>query len=170
VVFQDARLIPHRTVTENVAFPLEADGWSDVATAQRVTEVLQALDLQALARVLPPDLSSSERARVAIARAIVHEPMILLMDEPLSNLDPQQSTEILKLLRQFHQSGATIVLATHDLALAQSLPARMVELKDGKTSEVTVTGSPPISAKHEIFSKTPEEAGKRRIKVTAIHS
>lgn len=173
VVFQDARLLPRRTVAENCAFPLESAGWDDAAIRERATEVLSLLHLSSLADAEPVDLSAGERALTAVARSIAHLPMILLADEPTGNLDPQQTKEVLRLFQQFHQAGATVVLATHDLPLAQSLSARMVELRDGKTSEVTPAGVSPAAAKHDILSRAPsasEEAGRRKIKVTMIHS
>lgn len=172
-IFQDERLIPHRTVAENCALPLEACGWSDAAIQQRVEDVLRILGLMAVSSALPSDLSGSERAGVAIARAIAHEPMILLADEPLANLDARQTAAVVQIFRQMHQSGATVVLATHDLPLAQSLQGRMVELKNGHLNEVVPAGAGTQAAKHQILARTEtsaESAAKRTIKVTAIHS
>ncbi|ALM09594.1 MAG TPA: cell division ATP-binding protein FtsE [Candidatus Peribacter riflensis] len=179
-IFQDERLIPHRTVAENAAFPLEASGWSDAAIRERTGDVLQLLGLSALANTLPAALSGGERARTAIARAIIHEPMILLADEPTGDLDPEQSLQILRIFQQLHQAGTTVVLATHDSHLVDSLQTRVVQLKDGKVVQDATGGypsAPPPAAKHEILTKTPEESPpgseppeKRTIKITAIHS
>ncbi|MDD5040879.1 MAG: ATP-binding cassette domain-containing protein [Candidatus Peribacteraceae bacterium] len=179
-IFQNYRLIPHRTVAENCAFPLEANGWNSAQIRERVTDVLQILGLSSLASALPPDLSGGEQARVAIARAIIHEPMILLADEPTGNLDPRQSMEILKIFEQIHRAGTTIILATHDSGLVEALQTRVVHLKDGtivQDAKGGYPGSPPQSAKHEILAKepTPDSSGyeapeKRKIKITAIHS
>lgn len=172
VIFQDERLIPHRTVAENCAFPLEACGWSDADIAVRVTDVLELMALKALQSVLPENLSAGERTRVAIARAIVHEPMILLADEPLSDLDDEQAKPILRLFGQLNQAGTTIVLATHDLPLAQAIHGRMVEIREGHVREVMPAGNTK-QTEHKILTREeapPEEAGKRKIKVTMIHS
>jgi len=180
-IFQDYRLIPHRTVRENCAFPLEACGWSDDAIHQRVLDVLQILGLSSLEATLPCDLSGGEQARVAIARAIIHEPMILLADEPTGNLDPQQSMEILQLFRQIHQAGTTVILATHDSGLVSALQTRVVYLKDGKIAQDAkggypgqATPTPPSSHKileQESLTPTGEDPPeKRKIKITAIHS
>ncbi|OIO55157.1 hypothetical protein AUJ46_01765 [Candidatus Peregrinibacteria bacterium CG1_02_54_53] len=180
-IFQDERLIPHRTVAENCALPLEASGWHDAAIQQRVADVLQILSLTTLANALPSDLSGGERSRVAIARAVIHEPMILLADEPTGNVDPQQSMEILKLFQQIHQSGTTVVLATHDSGLVETLQTRVVHLQAGKIVQDGTGGYPsagpaPQAAKHEILVKEPaqnsgeEPPEKRKIKITAIHS
>ncbi len=179
-VFQNDRLIPHRTVAENCALPLEACGWHDAAIEQRVADVLQILGLSALASTLPADLSGGERSRVAIARAVIHEPMILLADEPTGNLDPQQSMEILKIFQQIHQSGTTVVLATHDSGLVEALQTRVVHLQAGKIMQDGTGGypsaTPTQAAKHEILAKEPEKNSgeeppeKRKIKITAIHS
>ncbi|MFA5273588.1 MAG: ATP-binding cassette domain-containing protein [Candidatus Peribacter sp.] len=180
-VFQDYRLIPHRTVAENCAFPLEAGVWSDAAIRERVTDVLQILGLSALAAALPPDLSGGEQARVAIARAVIHEPMILLADEPTGNLDPQQSMEILRLFQQIHQAGTTVLLATHDSGLVSALQTRVVQLNNGTIVQdakggYPSPGSPPQSAKHDILATEKaqrsgeEPPEKRKIKITAIHS
>lgn len=173
MVFQEGRLIPRRTVAENVAFPLEACGWDDAAIRVRVAEVLQLLRLTELAEALPSELACGESTRAVIARAIIHEPMILLADEPTAHLDPEQAKEILRIFRQLHQAGTTILLATHNLPLAQSFECRMVELRDGRASEVMPAGTGSQAAKHEILSRTPtvsEEEAKRKIKVTMIHS
>lgn len=180
-IFQDYRLIPHLTVRENCAFPLEASGWSDAAIHQRVKEVLHILGLSALASALPADLSGGEQARVAIARAVIHEPMILLADEPTGNLDPQQSMEILRLFQKIHQTGTTVILATHDSGLVEALQTRVVSLKNGRVVQ-DGRGGYPVSvqsepARHETPVKEPATIPsgefapeKRKIKITAIHS
>ncbi|MFH1444464.1 MAG: ATP-binding cassette domain-containing protein [Candidatus Peregrinibacteria bacterium] len=179
-VFQNDRLISHRTVAENCALPLEASGWHDAAIQQRTADVLQILGLSALASTLPADLSGGERSCVAIARAVIHEPMILLADEPTGNLDPQQSMEILRLFQQIHQSGTTVVLATHDSGLVEALQTRVVHLQAGKIVQDGAGGypsaTPTQAAKHEILAKEPAKSSgeeppeKRKIKITAIHS
>lgn len=182
-IFQDVRLIPHRTVAENCAFPLEAAGWSDAAIRQRVTDVLQILGLSPLASALPRDLSGGEQTRAAISRAIVHEPMILLADEPTGNVDPQQSLEILRLFERMHKAGATVILATHDSGLVATLQTRVIHLENGKIVQDAVGGypatatAPAPAARHDILtqeeslpSSGSDAPERRKIKITAIHS
>lgn len=183
VVFQDYKLIPHRTVAENIAFPLEACGMDDVTIASRVVELLARMHLTAQANALPSALSGGEMARAAIARAIVHRPMVLLLDEPTGNLDPTQSLAMLKLFQEFHRAGTTILLATHDSALVEMLQTRVIELKNGRIVHDAAGGSPTrreVTAKHDLLSasKSPlakplpmdVAAPKKKVKVTAIHS
>lgn len=178
-VFQEYRLLPHRTVRENCAFPLEALGWNEADIRQRTDDVLQILGLRPLASALPADLSGGEQARVAIARAIVHEPMILLADEPTGNLDPQQSMEILRLFQQIHQTGTTILLATHDSGLVEALQTRVIQLTGGKVVQDGRGGYPgttaPSPESHKILEQASVTSGdvppeKRKIKITPIHS
>lgn len=190
-VFQDYKLLPNRTVAENVAFPLEVCGADDEAIAKRVPEVLKAVELLDRANALPQELSGGEKARAAIARAIVHKPMILLADEPTGNVDPAQSMEILDLFKRIHAQGTTIVLATHNMTIVDTLTPRVIRLVEGKMTRdsvgkysrgqpggKTVQTDPP--RKHDVFSEdlsTPSAAATespqevtRKVKITQIHS
>ena len=131
-VFQDFRLLPGKTVFQNVAFALEVIGKSQAVVDKVVPEVLELVGLEGKARRLPDELSGGEQQRVAIARAFVNRPMILLADEPTGNLDPDTSVGIMRLLDRINRTGTTVVMATHDAAIVDSMRRRVVELSDGK--------------------------------------
>jgi cell division transport system ATP-binding protein len=130
-VFQDFRLLPNKTVTENVAFALEVIGRPKHQIAKVVPEVLQLVGLQGKGDRMPDELSGGEQQRVAIARAFVNRPMILLADEPTGNLDPATSVGIMKLLDRINRVGTTVLMATHDAAIVDSMRRRVVELDGG---------------------------------------
>ncbi|MCU1622631.1 MAG: cell division ATP-binding protein FtsE [Frankiales bacterium] len=131
-VFQDFRLLPNKTVFENVAFALEVIGKAQGTIAKVVPEVLDLVGLDGKAQRMPDELSGGEQQRVAVARAFVNRPMILLADEPTGNLDPQTSIGIMKLLDRINRTGTTVVMATHDSAIVDSMRRRVVELSQGK--------------------------------------
>jgi cell division transport system ATP-binding protein len=131
-VFQDFRLLPNKTVFQNVAFALEVIGKHRSVVAQVVPEVLELVGLEGKGKRLPHELSGGEQQRVAVARAFVNRPMILLADEPTGNLDPNTSVGIMKLLDRINRTGTTVVMATHDAAIVDSMRRRVVELSDGK--------------------------------------
>jgi len=185
VVFQDYRLLPHLTVSENIAFPLEVCGESDRKIRKRVPELLKQLKLTKVADAYPEELSGGEQARTAIARAIVHAPMILLADEPTGNLDPEQSHAILKIFKKIHKDGTTVVLATHDTALVDAARSRVIELQDGRIMRDSRGGYKvqQKSAPHQILKKkaTPAKkesptqkrvssGKKRKVRITSIGS
>jgi cell division transport system ATP-binding protein len=183
VVFQDYKLIAHRTVAENIAFPLEVCGVADAEIGRRVTELLQQMGLSEKAASLPDELSGGEKARTAIARAIVHHPLVLLADEPTGNLDPNQSLMILRLFQEIHRSGTTVVVATHDSALVEHLQTRVILLENGTVTRDAAGGYPQEQAKHDLLKEeekpvsTPKESTpvssdstKKKEKVTMMHS
>ena len=131
-VFQDFRLLPNKTVFQNVAFALEVIGKHRSVVAQVVPEVLELVGLEGKGKRLPHELSGGEQQRVAVARAFVNRPMLLLADEPTGNLDPNTSVGIMKLLDRINRTGTTVVMATHDAAIVDSMRRRVVELSDGK--------------------------------------
>ena len=131
-VFQDFRLLPNKTVFQNVAFALEVIGKSASTVDQVVPEVLELVGLEGKTKRMPDELSGGEQQRVAIARAFVNRPMILIADEPTGNLDPGTSVGIMKLLDRINRTGTTVVMATHDAAIVDSMRRRVVELDDGK--------------------------------------
>ena len=131
-VFQDFRLLPNKTVYQNVAFALEVIGKHRSVVAQVVPEVLELVGLEGKGKRLPHELSGGEQQRVAVARAFVNRPMILLADEPTGNLDPTTSIGIMKLLDRINRTGTTVVMATHDAAIVDSMRRRVVELDDGR--------------------------------------
>jgi cell division transport system ATP-binding protein len=131
-VFQDFRLLPTKTVAENVAFALEVIGKPKQAVAELVPEVLELVGLGGKEGRRPDELSGGEQQRVAIARAFVNRPMLLLADEPTGNLDPQTSVGIMKLLDRINRTGTTVLMATHDSAIVDSMRRRVVELDGGR--------------------------------------
>jgi cell division transport system ATP-binding protein len=131
VVFQDFRLLPNRTVAENVAFALQVLGRPRAQIRTLVPEVLALVGLGGKERRLPDELSGGEQQRVAIARAFVNRPLILLADEPTGNLDPATSVGIMRLLDRINRTGTTVLMATHDAAVVDSMRRRVVELDAG---------------------------------------
>jgi len=131
-VFQDFRLLPTKTVAENVGFALQCTGHSRAVINGAVPEVLDLVGLTGKEHRRPDELSGGEQQRVAIARAFVNRPAILLADEPTGNLDPTTSSGIMRLLDRINKTGTTIVMATHDSELVDSMRKRVIELQDGK--------------------------------------
>ncbi len=139
-VFQDIRLLPNKTVFQNVAFALEVIGKPAHVVDTVVPEVLELVGLEGKGKRRPDELSGGEQQRVAVARAFVNRPMILLADEPTGNLDPTTSIGIMKLLDRIHRTGTTVVMATHDAAIVDSMRRRVVELDDGRLVRDQVRG------------------------------
>ena len=131
IVFQDFKLLPDRSVFENVAFALRVAGYSNKRIKHRVFEVLTLTGISHKAKNLPHQLSGGEQQRVSIARAMANEPYIVLADEPTGNLDPQTSTEIVKIFQNINASGTAVLMATHDYGLINSLPYRRLMLNRG---------------------------------------
>jgi cell division transport system ATP-binding protein len=131
-VFQDFRLLPNKNVFQNVAFALEVIGKPAHTVDTVVPEVLELVGLEGKAKRMPDELSGGEQQRVAIARAFVNRPMIFLADEPTGNLDPTTSIGIMRLLDRINRTGTTVVMATHDAAIVDSMRRRVVELDDGR--------------------------------------
>jgi cell division transport system ATP-binding protein len=131
-VFQDFRLLPNKTVFQNVAFALEVIGKSGHQINKVVPEVLELVGLEGKGGRMPDELSGGEQQRVAVARAFVNRPMILIADEPTGNLDPNTSIGIMKLLDRINRTGTTVVMATHDAAIVDSMRRRVVELSQGR--------------------------------------
>jgi len=131
-VFQDFKLLPQRTVYENVAFPLEIVGLGDAEIDSNVREVLELINLAGKADHFPQQLSGGEAQKVAIARAMILRPEILLADEPTGNLDPQSAWEIMQLLAKLNDLGTTVIMATHNMDISSSLPHRKIHLMEGR--------------------------------------
>lgn len=146
-VFQDFRLLPNKTVFENVAFALQVIGKPRHAIAATVPEVLDLVGLSGKERRFPNELSGGEQQRVAIARAFVNRPAILLADEPTGNLDPTTSVGIMRLLDRINKTGTTIVMATHDDEIVDQMRKRVVELEDGRMVRDEDRGSYGSTAK-----------------------
>jgi cell division transport system ATP-binding protein len=131
-VFQDFKLIHYKTVFENVAFAMEVQGKSDKKIKKRTPEVLELVGLLHKRKSFPAQLSGGEQQRVAIARAIIHEPALLIADEPTGNLDWETSNEIMTLFKTINQTGTTILMATHNEEIIQKSRFRTIYLDKGK--------------------------------------
>jgi cell division transport system ATP-binding protein len=132
VIFQDFRLLPTKNAFENVAFALEVAGRPQRDIMELVPQVLDMVGLSDKARNFPHELSGGERQRVAIARAMIHRPEIVIADEPTGNLDPLNTSEIIKLLEKINELGTTVVLATHDKEVINALEKRVITLDRGR--------------------------------------
>lgn len=131
VVFQDFKLLPHKTAYENVAFVLEVFGLPPREVRRRAMEALEMVGLVHRRRLFPEQLSGGEQQRLALARAIVNMPSLLLADEPTGNLDPHTASDVVKLLLQINAMGTTVVVATHNRELVNELRKRVISLRDG---------------------------------------
>ncbi len=132
VVFQDFKLLPRRTVAENVALPLEVRAVADRDIKKKVKALLRSVGLEHRADKFPPSLSGGEQQRVAVARALVGDPALLLADEPTGNLDPERTLEVMDLLYAANARGTTVVVATHDRSLLERYKKRVVVLERGR--------------------------------------
>ncbi|MBM76178.1 MAG: cell division ATP-binding protein FtsE [Proteobacteria bacterium] len=132
VVFQDFKLIPRRTVAENIGLALEVLGVDRPTIRRRVSAVLSIVGLQGRERLYPEYLSGGEQQRVAVARAIVNDPTLLLADEPTGNLDGAMAVEVMEILQAINLRGTTVLVATHDAALMQRFPFRRLQFKGGR--------------------------------------
>jgi len=131
-VFQDYKLLPSKTAYENIAYAMEVIGASDSEIVRDVSEVLDIVGLDEKADNFPAQLSGGERQRVAIARALIHRPEIILADEPTGNLDPYNTLDIIRLLLKINEMGTTVILATHNKDIINSLGKRVVTLQQGR--------------------------------------
>ncbi len=145
-VFQDHHLLANRSVFENVALPLRVLGLKPRDIARRVRAALTRVGLLSKEGLFPRYLSTGEQQRVGIARAVVTRPKILLADEPTGNLDPELSRDIMDLFRQFHQIGTTVVVASHDRDLIESMGMRIIELSQGSIVSDTPGADGPAPA------------------------
>src|SRR5512135_2643569 len=136
VIFQDFRLLDDRNVYENVAFALYVTNARRADIKKKILHALSDVGLSHKRNQMPGELSGGEQQRVVIARAIVNEPVMILADEPTGNLDPGVSAEIMELLRKINMRGTAILMSTHNYELVKKYPARIVQLVDGKLSEV----------------------------------
>ncbi|MEO1186838.1 MAG: cell division ATP-binding protein FtsE [Cyanobacteria bacterium J06636_27] len=135
IVFQDYKLIPQRTVTENIAVVLQAQGYTRKEIQRRLEPTLKLVGLFSKANYFPDQLSGGEQQRVSMARAIVATPPLILADEPTGNLDPDNSWQIIQILRKLNSFGATVIVTTHDEHLVRRCNQRVVQVRDGKVYE-----------------------------------
>jgi cell division transport system ATP-binding protein len=141
IVFQDFKLLASKTVRENVAFALEVTGTSRRRIGPEVDRVLALVGLTAQSRQVPAQLSGGEQQRTAIARALVHDPRIIIADEPTGNLDPLISWEIIQLLLRINELGVTVFMATHNAEVVTALRKRVIALEDGRIIRDEVGGA-----------------------------
>ncbi|MBE6091867.1 cell division ATP-binding protein FtsE [Selenomonas ruminantium] len=132
VIFQDYRLLPDKTVFENVAFALQVIEAPRRTMQRSVNSVLDVVGLRDKYRSFPSQLSGGEQQRVAIARAIVNNPSIVIADEPTGNLDPETSWDIMDIFRRINKAGTTIVMATHDRNIVDTMKRRVIAIEDGR--------------------------------------
>ncbi len=132
IIFQDFKLLRNKTVRENVAFAMEVCGYSDIIIHEKVPEILSQVGLLAKKDAFIETLSGWEVQRVSIARALIHNPEIIIWDEPTGNLDPKNAKEIIDILLEINKQGKTILLATHDDRIVNALRKRVIAFEDGK--------------------------------------
>lgn len=131
-VFQDYKLLSSKTAYENIAYAMEVMGKSNSEIWRDVPEVLEIVELKERADNFPEELSGGERQRVAIGRALIHRPQVILADEPTGNLDPYHTQEIIRLLIKINKMGTTVILATHNKEIVNSLGKRVITLEEGR--------------------------------------
>ena len=137
IVFQDFKLLPDRTIHDNLLFVLKATGWTNKEEIDnKIQEVLKKVGMATKGFKFPHQLSGGEQQRIAIARALLNDPELILADEPTGNLDPQTSVEVMKVLKEINDSGRTILMATHDYALLLKFPSKTLKCDGSKVFEV----------------------------------
>ncbi|WP_299128908.1 ATP-binding cassette domain-containing protein [uncultured Winogradskyella sp.] len=137
VVFQDFKLLPDRTIHGNLEFVLKATGWKEKSKIkERIEAVLDKVSMKTKGFKFPHELSGGEQQRIAIARALLNEPELILADEPTGNLDPQTSIEVMEVLQDINKNGNTILMATHDYALLLKYPSKTLKCDENKVFEV----------------------------------
>lgn len=137
VVFQDFKLLNDRTVKDNLLFVLTATGWKDKKEMDvKIDQVLDKVGMKSKNSKYPYELSGGEQQRIAIARALLNDPELILADEPTGNLDPQTSVEVMEVLQEINNNGNTILMATHDYALLLKYPSKTLKCDQGQLFEV----------------------------------
>jgi len=137
VVFQDFKLLTDRTVNDNLLFVLKATGWKDkMEMVTKIESVLTKVGMKTSGFKFPHELSGGEQQRIAIARALLNDPELILADEPTGNLDPQTSVEIMEVLQEINKNGNTILMATHDYALLLKYPSKTLKCDENQVFEV----------------------------------
>ena len=137
IVFQDFKLMNEFTINRNLEFVLKATGWKQKELIiEKVEEVLKKVNMHSKGHKFPYELSGGEQQRIAIARALLNNPKLILADEPTGNLDPETSMEVMEVLLELNQKGHTILMATHDYALILKYPSKTLKCEDSKIFEV----------------------------------
>jgi cell division transport system ATP-binding protein len=138
VIFQDFKLLPDRSIEKNLIFVLKATDWKDSSEIKtRIEEVLNMVKLEDVKNKFPHELSGGEQQRIAIARALLNKPELILADEPTGNLDPATSIEIMQVLKDIHDSGTTIIVATHDYEIISKFPAKTIRIEKKRLFELS---------------------------------
>lgn len=136
IIFQDFQLLYDRNVEDNLSFVLKATGWDDDSSIdRRIKDVLQLVGLQDKRETMPHQLSGGEQQSIAIARALLNSPSVILADEPTGNLDPETTNDVIRLLRRIQDNKTTILMATHNYNLIMKYPSRVIKCEGGKISE-----------------------------------
>lgn len=137
IVFQDFKLLNDRNIEENLLFVLKATGWDNKESMKaKIQEVLEKVGMHTKGFKMPFEISGGEQQRIAIARALLNDPELILADEPTGNLDPRTSIEVMGVLEEIHKSGKTILMATHDYALILKYPHRTIKCEGDELFEV----------------------------------
>lgn len=139
IIFQDFQLLHDRTVGKNLDFVLKATGWKKSERNQRIDEVLEAVGLSYKVNKMPHELSGGEQQRIAIARALLNKPKIIVADEPTGNLDPETASNIVSLLRQISLTGTAIVMSTHNIPMLNKYPGIVYRCSETSISDITNT-------------------------------
>ncbi len=138
IIFQDFQLLSDRSIFDNLVFVMKATGWNNLSDIRRrANEVLLQVGLPNVGQRLPHQLSGGEQQRIAIARALINEPKLLVADEPTGNLDPIVGAEILRIFKAINNSGTAILMATHNHYLIKEFPARVLRCSEGKVEDIT---------------------------------
>ena len=138
IIFQDFQLLHDRTVYKNLYFVLRATGWKNKADIdQRIDQVLGAVEMSEKKNSMPHELSGGEQQRIAIARALLNQPKVIIADEPTGNLDPETANNIVRLLKDITSQGTTVVMSTHNMPMLDRFPGSVYRCQDGSVHEVT---------------------------------
>jgi len=154
VIFQDFQLLSDRTVENNLRFVLKATGWkNNVEITQRIQDVLDLVGMSTKGYKYPHELSGGEQQRIAIARAILNNPEIILADEPTGNLDMETSQNITELLRKICMQGSTVIMVTHNMQIVEQYPGRVFRCKDHLLEEITQKNKEMVDAEQELANE-----------------
>lgn len=134
-VFQDYKLLPHKTVYENIALALKVVGTPYGDIERRVYQVLKKVGMEEKQHLTPPKLSGGEQQKIAVARALVNEPQVLLADEPTGNLDPQSGQDVFRLFKDINMKGTTVLVATHDWETVRKMQRRIITMEHGRVTD-----------------------------------